>query len=162
MGGNLLGGMFGTKQGVNDGQNHGSEGAGIGSMLGLLASPLPGGSIWGPMLGGFLGGLFGGRIGKQSPPPQFEALSAIERNTRETVTAIENQTKMLTLSDRMMNVPAGFRIPSYALGGGAGMIVNSIQVNVQGGDPARTADAVVKQLREELRGQGKFRTTRSR
>jgi hypothetical protein len=160
MGGNILGGSIGTRKGVNNGSNYGSEGAQLGSTLGagigLLAGPL-GGAVGG-VLGGLVGGLFGGRLGKGQQTPEFAALDRIDRNTRETVQAIDNQTRMLVLESRLLNVPASFRVPRYAVAGAggefAGMNVN-ITVN-ESGSARNTAQQVVDQLRTEVRGAGSF------
>lgn len=172
--GNIFGGQIGTKRGVNYGSNYGSEGAQIGSTLGTaLGSMTPlgplGGAIGG-MLGGLVGGLFGGRVGKNSPQP-ISALDRIERNTRETVTAVQNQTRVLTLENRLLNVPASFRIPGYAIaGGGAGATpfgfggtnVQIAAIHINGAQsPQATADALVTRLRTEARGAGSFVSPRS-
>lgn len=170
MAGSIGGGALGSRMGVNGGQNYGSEGAQIGTMLGMMTPLGPLGGMIGGVLGGFLGGRFG--KGKQAPP-ELSALERIERNTRETVQAIESQTKMLTLDNRLLNVPASFRIPSYAIQAGGGLGPAGAQpagngpiiVNVtEASDARKTADMVVERLRSELRGQGSFvspRGTRS-
>lgn len=76
------------------------------------------GSAFGPV-GGLIGGLVGGALGslfKKSQPKPVEALSPlerIERNTREAVQAIENQTQLMSLDSRFLNIPNGFVVPSY-------------------------------------------------
>jgi hypothetical protein len=172
MAGNLLGGQLGTKHGVNNGSNYGSEGAQLGATLGAVAGsfiPIPGLGTWagaalGGAAGGLLGGFFGGRVGKQTPPPAFAALDRIDRNTRETVSAIEAQTHgLLNLENRLLNVPANFRIPGYAVAGAGGFGGDggaggwNVTVNVTEAQNAQnTSQRVVDALRAELRGAGSY------
>lgn len=172
MAGNLGGGYLGRKTGVRNGQNYGSEGAQAGASLGMLIgsmTPLgPLGGAIGSAAGGLLGGWIGGRFGKRPQTPEFMALERIDRNTRETVTAVVNQTRqLLNLEARLLNVPASFKVPAYAIaaGGGApgGTAASSeaalppiiITVN-ESANAHLTAQNVVSQLRTELRGRGSY------
>jgi TP901 family phage tail tape measure protein len=170
-GGMLLGGALnsdrglgGMRMGRNKGYNYASEGGAVGGMLGsVFGAP-------GALVGSLLGSMLGGLIAKKRPreDPHAQSLEKIERNTRESVTAIENQTRMIDLGSRMLGVPTTFKYPSYAIaagGGGGGGTPNSVQnhfeITVNGTSDARqTADLVVAQLRSELRGQGTFTSRR--
>ena len=169
--GSVGGGAIGTKAGVNRGSNYGSEGAQIGSTLGLIigsATPLgPIGGAIGSVVGGLLGGLIGGRFGKKKDEvtPEYAALDRIDRNTRDTVSAVENQTRqLLSLDNRLLNVPATFRVPQYAIAGGGGGAFgvaggNTFQISIQiseSSNARQTAAMVVDQLRAELRGAGSY------
>jgi TP901 family phage tail tape measure protein len=146
--GSLLGGSINT--GVDN--SSAGEGAAIGAMIGNMIVPGLGG-----LAGGLLGGLFGSRIGKgdDAQELQVSALERIERNTRQQIEAIENQTKMLTLDSRFMNVPTGFTVPGFRPFGVGGGDVN-LTVNISGtkGDAQETADLVSSAIRRELRGLG--------
>lgn len=174
--GTILGGALGTQTGVRHGLNYGPEGASLLSSvgtslgpkifggLGLLAGPVGG------VVGGLLGGLLGGIFGKPNVPVQqpFEGLQRIERNTRETVTAINNQTRNLyNLDNRFLNVPATFSVPAYlpfAGGGGGGgnhtFNIGVGDIHVAGGDSgavaANLASNLADALEAELRGRGTF------
>ncbi len=172
--GSSLGTAVGTR-GANA-----NSGAQLGSSLGSTAGTIAGsklgetvGAAFGsaagsvvPVIGTFLGAALGGYIGKQLAPgskdQQSDPLQRIERNTRETITAIENQTgKLLDLNNRLINVPTSFAVPSYRpsdVGGGGGIQVSGgISITVQGsGDPAATAQAVYDRLQSELRTQATF------
>lgn len=142
------------------GSSYASEGAALGTAIGSL---IPGGTI----IGGLLGGLFGGLFGKKQPkrPPELSSLERIDRNTRETITAIENQTnQLLNLDNRLLNVPASFVVPNYrplALGIGAGnggtVVQQAVQVTITDSrDPEATAAAVARVLRQESRQFGTY------
>jgi hypothetical protein len=146
--------------------NASGTGASIGSAVGGIAGGYfgPVGSIVGSGAGGFLGGLVGGQFGGKNPELPNDPLQRIERNTRETVTAIENQSRLLELQDRLINVPATFTVPRYRPsdvggwngGGAAGNTtsVGSIQITVSGAnDPAAVADAVYQRLSHEMQVQ---------
>lgn len=165
-----IGGKGGARIGASGGYNYADEGGTVGGFIGGAAFGAPGAAV-----GSLLGGLLGGLIGKRhAVTPEFQALDAISRNTKESVTAIENQTKMLTLGDRLMNVPSNFTIPSYSIAGGNGFQVGGgvpsmsatpgpITIQVNGAnDPQATARAVAAELRSQLLGQGSFNSTRIR
>jgi hypothetical protein len=114
---------------------HGREGAQIGSSLGATGGsilgqafiPIPGvGAAIGGFVGGSIGGLFGGMFhGRQRPDREINHLEAIEFNTRETISAIEQQTDKLRKPDAsLLYLPSNFNVPSYtpqfAGGGGPG------------------------------------------
>jgi hypothetical protein len=156
-----IGAMFGQLGGAALGQ-------GMGKLLGTVV--LPGvGSILGGIAGGLIGGLFGKK--KRKVEPQFVALDKIERNTRETITAIENQTsQLLSLDSRLLNVPASFVVPQFrppTVGGGIGAnnittTISGVTINVQGAtNPEATAQAVRKALTDDLRKQGRFVSVRA-
>jgi hypothetical protein len=115
---------------------HGREGAQIGSSIGATGGAILGqaflpfapgvGAALGGFLGGTAGGLFGGLFhGRQRPDREINHLEAIEFNTRETISAIEQQTDKLRKPDAsLLYLPSNFNIPSYtpqfAGGGGPG------------------------------------------
>lgn len=146
--GSLAGGAINT--GIDN--SSAGEGAAIGAMIGNMIVPGLGG-----LAGGLLGGLFGSRIGKgdDGSDRQISALERIEANTRQQIDAIENQTRMLTLDSRFMNVPTGFTVPGFRPFGTGGGDVN-LTVNISGnkGDPQETANLVSDAIRKELRGLG--------
>ena len=156
--GSLLGGVLGTTVGGSQ-NTFANEGAAIGSLVGT-ATPL--GPIGGA-IGGVLGGLIGGLIkgGDEEANNQTEALQKIERNTREQIQAIQNQTQLLVLDSRFVNVPAGFTVPQFrpfGVGGGAGdgrgiVQQNTIEFNItaaKGEDAEVIAQQVSSALRREL------------
>lgn len=158
MGGQIGGSFLGSATGVRDGNNYASEGASIGTTIGSMTPLGPVGGFIGGILGGFVGGRFGkGKDDKVTP--ELNALERIERNTREQITAIENQTSMLALDSRFLNVPAGFVVPSYTpfgVGGGAGpsqavSATISITVNPAAGQSeAEIGNQVASAIRQEL------------
>lgn len=92
--GSLLGGAAGTKL--------------LTTALGSFAGPV--GMIAGGLLGGLVGGLFGGDSPKETR--QIQILEAIEREQRDTITAIENQTdSLLRPQNRLLNLPSTFNVP---------------------------------------------------
>lgn len=160
MGGSMVGGMIANKMGKD------STGANIGSGLGTVIGTMVGGPV-GAAIGGILGGALGGVFGKKKPaePKEYFALEKIERNTRESVTALENQTrKMAEIDNRMLNVPSSFVVPRYrplGVGGGAGATTNtfSIEVNVDATNQTNAGDigaAVASAVRSELSRSGSY------
>lgn len=152
------------------GNNYAQEGAQYGAMLG---SVIPGvGTVLGTVLGSIGGGLLGGLIGKpkQKVTPELGALELIERNTRESVTAIENQTKMMELDTRFLNAPSGFTVPNLqpfgtqsGNGGAAAALAAPVNltVNVSGaGDPKAVGEAVAAEIKRQLTDNGSFSSSR--
>jgi hypothetical protein len=127
--------------------------------LGNFGGPI--GTVVGGLLGGLVGGLFGGT---PAPPRELSSLERIERNTRETVTAIANQTAVLTLDQRLLNVPSSFRVPEFApLFAGSGssgapqQTVQNVQITIQDArDPDKTAAAVSRELNQLYRSSGSY------
>ena len=159
--------LIGDAISPHKGSNYSSEGAAVGSAIGSL---IPG---VGTIIGGVIGGIFGGLFGKKRPPaplPEMQVLERIDRNTRETITAIENQTtQLLTLDSRLLNVPSTFTVPGYrpiGVGGGLGMeggmtVQQSVSITITDSrDPEATAQAVARALRSESRRAGTFVSTR--
>lgn len=157
-----IGSTFGSTAGQLAGQQlveRAASGA-IGGTLGSAAGSAVG-SVLFPVVGTLLGGLLGGAIGnlfsrRKPEDPDASPLQRIERNTRETVTAIENPSRLLELQDRFLNVPASFTVPRYRpmdVGGGSTTTyqAGAITITVQGGaDPQTTADAVYRRLQLEM------------
>jgi hypothetical protein len=165
----ILGGAYGGAflgEQVFGRQRYTSEGAGLGSAAGFAI-----GGPWGALVGGLAGGLLGGLFGKPKPPKPIKELSPlerIERNTAATVTAIQNQTDLLTLDNRLLNVPSSFTVPSYRpLTTGSGLaepqyVTQQVSITIQDArDPDATAAAVAQALRGQLRASGTFVTRRS-
>lgn len=146
--GSLAGGAINT--GIDN--SYAGQGASMGALIGNMILPGLGG-----LAGGLLGGLFGSRIGKgnNDADRQISSLERIEANTRQQIQAIENQTRMLTLDSRFMNVPTGFTVPGFRPFGTGGGDVN-LTVNIRGssGDPQQVANLVSDAIRQELRGLG--------
>jgi hypothetical protein len=168
VGGSLLGGSLGVRDAAGRPNNYASVGASLGTLAGSFL-PFPGGSLLGGLVGGFLGGRFGGP--RQKPLPDTQALALIEEHTRATVDAITNQTKMMSLDSRFLNVPSGFQVPYYnpfpsdrMSSGLPGNFAGTIEVNVQvpptASSPQEIGDAVAKALADQLRGGGTYSTTR--
>jgi hypothetical protein len=160
-GGSLLGDLV-----AGGASKYGSTGATLGSTAGFAAFG-PVGALVGGAVGGILGGLFGKKDNKK--PQELSALQLIERNTREAVEAIRNQTQLMTLDDRLIGVPATYAVPRYrplgvGAGPGTGQIIqqaNTVTIQVTGAtDPEATARAVKAALTQELRQQGTFNTSR--
>jgi hypothetical protein len=167
-------GLFGVKMGVNHGYNYAQEGSAVGSTAGAYVGNmlLPGlGGVVGGFLGGLAGGALGGLFKKKKPetPIEMAPLEAIERNTRETVSVITNQSKLLQLDNRLLNVPATFSVPRYAIEGGGSTAGGSteagfgqIHIHVNGAqNPEATGNAVVGALRKQLGQGGSFISPRS-
>jgi hypothetical protein len=78
--------------------------------LGLLGSALIGGTG-----GGILGGLLGGILGpKEEQKVVIDRLEAIEFNTREQISVIEQSTDKLTKRESgIFGLPTSFNIPAY-------------------------------------------------
>jgi hypothetical protein len=157
----LGGGFLGNKLGVNNGNNYASSGAAVGTAVGSLFTPVGG------IVGGLVGGLLGGRFGrpKQERPIEFSQAERIAANTRETVSAIENQTRtLLNLEDRLLNVPASFVVPQYRpFGAAAGAAVQnfSIQIDARGvQNPGDLANMVARKIVAESARQAAFLTIR--
>jgi hypothetical protein len=128
--------------------NYADTGASFGTMVGsYLGGPIGG------IAGGLLGGMLGGLIHKKEQKTiEYAQAERIERNTREAVTAIENQTRQLmTLDNRSLYVPASFVMPQYLpgqFGGGGGNNNVTIHVNQPGAtaeEIARHVDRVINQ-----------------
>jgi hypothetical protein len=133
-------------RGVNVASLTASLGAIGGNVLGNAILPGIGGKI-GAVLGQGLGGLVGGIFGHHDTPPVIKSLSAVERAQRETITAIEQQTKDLLLApqNRFINLPSSFTIPAHrpSSGNTGGDTFNvSITVPVTSGNPADIQHAV--------------------
>ncbi len=115
-----------------------------------------------------MGGLIGGLIHTRGPKatPEYEALSKIEVNSRETFQAVVAQTQMLSLGNRLFNVPASFTVPKYAIQGGGGSANvsaggHSFTFNISGAsNPQAVASAVVAKIQTELRTQGSYVSSR--
>ncbi len=106
----LAGQLLGTAAGK--GGQYAQTGAGFGSTVGLLAA---GGNPIGAIVGGYLGGLLGGQFDKKSETETvINRLEAIEFNTREQITAIEQSTdRLLNPASAAFNLPSNFNVPSY-------------------------------------------------
>jgi hypothetical protein len=160
MAGTLGGGILGNALSpYKDGTNYAGTGSSVGGMLGGMAFGPIGG-----LVGGLLGGLVGGLFGKHQPKvtPEFAALAKIERNTRETVTALDNQTRQLfDLDSRMLNVPATFTVPTLApfgagSTGGIAIHPGAITVHVQQSNASAPdiGREVARAVAQELRANG--------
>lgn len=187
LGGMLLGSFGGAALGEALGKgrySYASTGSSIGSSLGpnLLKRALPSlfgkmgklGAFGGPIgaiAGGLLGGLLGGLFGKKAPRPieQLSVLERIERNTRGTVTALENQNRQLfNLDSRLLNVPSGFNVPGYrpmvtgSGPAGTSTIENNQQFvfNIHSADPEGVRREIETMLRQDSRKFGVFSSTR--
>lgn len=159
------GAMLGQKMGKNKGNNYAAEGAALGTIIGTI---IPGvGNVVGAMVGSAIGGIVGGLVGKKNPKetPEYGVMERIERNTRETITAIENSTrKLYDFETRMLNVPASFVVPGYrpmdaTAGGGKAPVTNHNTMTFHiydAADPQKVATAVKKVLHDEFRSQGAF------
>jgi len=122
------------------------------------------------VVGGMLGSIFGKHVPK--PAPEYAQVEKIERNTRESVTAIENQTRqMLNLDNRLLNVPASFVVPNYrplaagsgtaAVGSGDGTMIQQNTFHIHDAtDPQKVAAVVASTLKSQLRSDGQFTDTR--
>lgn len=143
--GNFGGQMLGTSMGGGGAiaQAGSSLGAMGGSVVGQALIPIPGvGAAVGGLIGGTLGGMLGGKLDtKPLIDREINHLDAIEFNTRETISAIEQQTDKLRKPDAaLFNLPSGFNIPGYSPqfaggGGGGGVVLASgaVQVSIGGG-----------------------------
>jgi hypothetical protein len=135
--------------------------AGVGSSLGSLAGTAIGGPLGG-MVGGLLGGMIGGLFGK-AKPRDLSVLDKIERNTKEQVQALENNNRqILNLDNRLLNVPASFRVPNYLpVQGAASQSTVSVTVPITinpapGMDEAALGRMVASHVSKELRGSGVY------
>ena len=182
--GGQIGGSFLGRQ-LEGGADYSNEGASIGAMLG---SQVPFLGPFGGLVGGLLGGLAGGLFGKdeEKDPIPTEVLQKIERNTREAVQAFENQTQLLQLDSRFLNVPTGFTVPGFrpfgagafnaggpnaggldGLGGRSSVVYNnnpSIEVNVNvpdGMDPTAVGQQVAFEIQRQLGRMGSSFDTRT-
>ena len=156
--GPLAGSLIGAEIGPKDRQSGAQMGASMGALFGHMLFPGIGGLVGG-LAGGALGSLIG--IGEDSTEDrQISALERIERNTRQQIQAIENQTQMLQLDSRFMNVPTGFVVPQFRPFGantdsGGGNVTMNITINAaEGQDEQRVATLVADAIRNELRGAG--------
>lgn len=182
--GGQIGGSFLGRQ-LKGGADYSNEGASIGAMLG---SQVPFLGPFGGLVGGLLGGLAGGLFDKdeEKDPIPTEVLQKIERNTREAVQAFENQTQLLQLDSRFLNVPTGFTVPGFrpfgagafnagglnaggldGLGGRSSVVYNnnpSIEVNVNvpdGMDPTAVGQQVAFEIQRQLGRMGSSFDTRT-
>jgi hypothetical protein len=170
-GGQLLG------TGLGGGGSVAQAGSSVGAMAGSIAGqafiPIPGlGAAVGGLVGGALGGLLGGKLDGRPPiDREINHLEAIEFNTRETISAIEQQTDKLRKPDAsLFNLPSGFNIPGYSPqfaggggGGGISLARGAVQVNVGGGSnmsSSQIQQAVEKGVTEAL-NKGRTGTPRS-
>jgi len=149
----LAGSLLGSRFGGDPTKSYSGEGSAIGGLLG---------SAFGPV-GGAAGGLLGGFLGSRFKKPfeedkQISALERIERNTRQQIEAIENQTRMMNLDSRFLNVPAGFVVPSFRpFGSDSAAPAPTITVEVYGApgqDEREIARQVAAAIQEQLRGAG--------
>lgn len=149
--------------------NYGVEGSQIGTMVGGMIPGLgPFGAAIGAVVGGFLGSLFHRRVPKNTP--EYEALAKIERNTREAVDAISNQTRsLLSPENRLLYSPSTFAMPGmqpFASGSSAevagGQANVKIEVNINAGDrsAADLAAEIAGHLQSELVTIGTFTNPR--
>lgn len=142
------------------------SGANMGSQLGGFAGSTiaaaagvagPWGGViaaGGALLGGIVGGLFGGGPEK---PRELTALESVERNTRETVTAITSQSKLLDPGIRFFNVPSSFAVPSYSPDNVNGSAPTTVNITIHDArDPDRVAKAVAQELRNSSRASGRY------
>jgi TP901 family phage tail tape measure protein len=148
----LAGALVGSKLADQE-KTYSAEGAAIFSMLGTAVNPALG------AVGGIIGGLIGGMFNKSSPKEekQIAALERIARNTQQQIEAIENQTQMLSLDSRFMNVPAGFVVPSFRPFGSGSTMNNSFEINIDasgGQNPEEIANLVAAAVQNQLRGAG--------
>lgn len=156
---------------MKGGADYSNEGSSIGAMLGSL---VPGLGPFGGLLGGLAGGLLGGLFGKdeEKDPIPTEVLQKIERNTREAVQAFENQTQLLQLDSRFLNVPTGFTVPgfrpagagSFQQSGGTYNVTNAVEVTVNvpdGMDPTAVGQQVAFEIQRQLGRMGSSFDTRT-
>jgi hypothetical protein len=156
----FAGGALGQAIGGRD--SYANTGAQLGGFLGNTGVALGAfGAVSGPVgaaiaaggsiLGGVLGGLFG-----HAKPQQFNSLELIERNTRETVTAINNQSRLLDPGSRFFNVPSTFTTPAFRPDNttGGAQVVNIVIHDAR--DPDRVAKAVAAELRSSSRSAGNY------
>jgi hypothetical protein len=147
LGGQMLGtGLGGGGQIAQAGSSLGAMG---GAVIGQALIPIPGlGAAVGGLVGGALGGLLGGKLDtKPLIDREINHLDSIEFNTRETISAIEQQTDKLRKPDAaLFNLPSGFNIPGYSPqfaggGGGGGVVLASgaVQVSIGGGSNLSSA-----------------------
>lgn len=177
---NTIGFVLGSQLGgmVSGGSQAGQFTSGMGAMLGQAAGTEflgalgafggPVGAIAGGLLGGLIGSIFGGN----EPEIPVSPLERIERNTSETVEAIENQTgQLLSLESRLLNVPATFSVPSYrpmSYGSGTSAPAGSsttVNANMSfviqdARDPNAVAKAVTVALKDEMRRFGLYDSAR--
>lgn len=181
----MAGNFAGTAVGANVGGS--SRGAATGSTLGgsigtVLGAPGgPVGMALGSMAGSLLGGIAGGFLGKKDPNEDgtIPQLSAIEKNTRESVRLLEVNNSLLNPDHALLNLPSSFNVPGYmpqfASGGGGGDAGASggggasrgettnnnitLNVNVNGGDPQDVEQAVERAISRAL-GTGRRHTAR--
>lgn len=146
--------VFGGTKTYDNGQpkNYAAEGSQLGSVAGSFIPGLgPVGSIVGAVVGGALGSLFK----RKAPPkntPEYEALSKIERNTRESVNAITNQTRsLLSPEDRLLYAPSTFSVPQMQPFGGASAASNTT-VQMQISIPINAGDRSTADLAQEIAG----------
>jgi len=151
----LAGSFAGAQFGGGPNKSYSGEGASIGALIGGMTPLGPIGSAIGGVLGGLVGGAFKRNVESDK---QITALERIERNTRQQIEAIENQTRLLTPESRFLNVPAGFVVPGFRPFGVSGGAVNNnaITINVNGGNAsaAQIADEVATALTRQLSGRG--------
>lgn len=161
---------FGGNKRYEDGtpKNYASEGSQFGSMIGGMTPLGPIGAV----LGAVAGGLLGSFLHRKAPPkntPEYEALAKIERNTKEAVDAISNQTRsLLAPENRLLYSPSTFQMPQMqpfssgsgqAVAGGNAKI--EININGAGREAGDIATEVANRLKSELMGFGTFTDTRT-
>jgi hypothetical protein len=157
--GSLAGGQIGNNNSPYKDANFAQEGASIGAMIGTMTPLGPVGGAIGGVLGGLVGGLLKKNV--EDGEKQITALELIERNTRQQIQAVENQTRMLQLDSRFMNVPTGFVVPTFRPFGAnssssGGNVSMNITVNAAPGqDEQKVAALVADAIRNELRGAGR-------
>lgn len=149
------GATFGTMIGQDVAQQEvpkipGLGGAGLFATLG--SSIMTGGITMGfSLLGGLVGSLFGGK-------KQDEQKQAVDMNTdmlKRNTESIDNMNRLLALQNQLINVPAGFTIPSYGgmFGGGFGGNTNTgpsnITVNIST-QSNQSADEIANTVRNTL------------
>jgi hypothetical protein len=163
--------IFGGNKKYSDGspKNYASEGSQVGSMVGSMTPLGPVGAVVGAVVGGLLGSLFH----RKPPPkntPEYEALVKIERNTRESVDAITNQTRnLLSPENRLLYTPSTFSMPQMQpFGSGssadaaAGAANITVEVNINAGErsTADLAAEIAGHIKAQLNTVGTFTNSR--
>jgi hypothetical protein len=152
----IIGAHAGTA--VGGGSQMASTGSSLGGMVGMTLGSAGGplGSMVGGMVGNLVGGALGGWLGggKDTESTQVYAhLDAIERATRETVTAIERQTDaLISPENRLLNLPSTFNIPGYMPGfggGGGGGGSTSVTYEITEANQITVAPVINKDMDEE-------------
>lgn len=113
------------------------------SLMGFGAMIVPG-------VGGLVGGLIGSLFGGQDEPEHkvVSSLDAIQRNTKETIDAIEQQTeRLLRPENRLINAPSSFRFPQYAPI--APTMTGDIVINITT-QQVTSPEALARRIKEEV------------